>query len=69
MQDAGPASPKSLNFIRTPAAFNAVHNLVLAVLNDKMKQRVRVRKEKKNLKCTILQLFILFKVETARIRL
>lgn len=41
-QDAGPASPKSINFIRTPAAFNAVYNLVMGILNDKMKQRVKV---------------------------
>ena len=31
-----------MNFIRTPAAFNAVYNLVMAVLNDKMKQRVSI---------------------------
>ncbi|EFX74067.1 hypothetical protein DAPPUDRAFT_307513 [Daphnia pulex] len=40
--DAGPASPKSINFIRTPTAFNAVYNLVMGILNDKMKQRLKV---------------------------
>lgn len=40
VKDAGPASPKSINFIRTPTAFNAVYNLVMGIFNDKMKQRV-----------------------------
>ncbi|XP_046456586.1 retinol-binding protein pinta-like [Daphnia pulex] len=39
---SAPISPKTINFIRTNSVFHSAYNMVTNMLNDKMKQRLKV---------------------------
>ncbi|XP_057368645.1 alpha-tocopherol transfer protein-like [Daphnia carinata] len=41
-EDASPIRPKSLNYIHTSSIFNTINNMMSSLMNDKIKQRMRV---------------------------
>ncbi|XP_046638354.1 retinaldehyde-binding protein 1-like [Daphnia pulicaria] len=44
-QDAAPMSPKSMNYIHTPAVFNILNNLVNGLMKEKIKKRLHMHGE------------------------